>query len=190
MTQPNPFRRDVVVTAQTVDRMEKTIRLLFDRLVLRRTMRMLDCGPDNELRHRIANVLGCRDRYQVDGTGCQDLDDWTLPVSMAGLYDAVFAFDILEHVFSPLLLLQNAKRACKPGGQIFVSTPRRPSFLRFDGHFHEFDDYRWQALVDRAGLRIVGETRFRIRRGWRHSIGLRPLIRHFTERVYFAELHG
>lgn len=40
-----------------------------------------------------------------------------------GTYDAVFAFELIEHLPDPQLLLEAAEAMLKPGGRIYISTP-------------------------------------------------------------------
>lgn len=47
-------------------------------------------------------------------------------------FDAVFAFQVLEHVPQPRAFLLDMVRAAKPGGLIVFSVPCEDSFLRFE----------------------------------------------------------
>ncbi len=56
----------------------------------------------------------------------------TLPehlVAHAASYDAVCAFQVLEHVKAPAVLFAEMVEAAKPGGQIFVGVPHVPSAM-------------------------------------------------------------
>src|SRR5580704_14167647 len=50
-------------------------------------------------------------------------------VEHAGSYDAVCAFQVLEHVKAPAALFAQMVQAAKPGGLIFVGVPHVPSAL-------------------------------------------------------------
>ncbi|MGH6836152.1 MAG: class I SAM-dependent methyltransferase [Methylocella sp.] len=50
-------------------------------------------------------------------------------VERAGFYDAVCAFEVLEHVSAPASLFAQMAQAVKPGGLIFVGVPHVPSAL-------------------------------------------------------------
>ncbi|MGH6849803.1 MAG: class I SAM-dependent methyltransferase [Methylocella sp.] len=50
-------------------------------------------------------------------------------VAHAGSYDAVCAFQVLEHVKAPAALFAQMVQAAKPGGLIFVGVPHVPSAL-------------------------------------------------------------
>jgi len=48
----------------------------------------------------------------------------------AGAYDAVCAFQVLEHVVDPLSFLKACVALLAPGGKLFLGTPNSNSFLR------------------------------------------------------------
>jgi SAM-dependent methyltransferase len=50
-------------------------------------------------------------------------------VTHAGSYDAVCAFQVLEHVKMPASLFAEMVQAAKPGGQLFVGVPHVPSAM-------------------------------------------------------------
>ena len=50
-------------------------------------------------------------------------------IEHAGFYDAVCAFQVLEHVKAPAALFAQMVQAVKPGGLIFVGVPHVPSAL-------------------------------------------------------------
>jgi hypothetical protein len=142
---------------------------------------MLDIGPANDLGMAVKNDLNTAYRC----TGKQDLD--TIPALPNA--DHILIFDILEHLFNPLHLLLLAGKALNPGGHIYVTVPRRPKWLWFEGHFHEFDQYRFQSLLSRAGLRVKAYTKWRMKR---KRFGIRPVIRYFVEytHAYVIEKAG
>jgi SAM-dependent methyltransferase len=47
----------------------------------------------------------------------------------SGVYDAVCAFEVLEHLASPVQLFADMVRAARPGGLVIVSVPHVPSAL-------------------------------------------------------------
>jgi len=47
----------------------------------------------------------------------------------AGAYDAVCAFEVLEHLKSPAAMFADMVRATRPGGLVIVSVPHHPSAL-------------------------------------------------------------
>jgi SAM-dependent methyltransferase len=50
-------------------------------------------------------------------------------VEHTGFYDAVCAFEVLEHVKAPATLFAQMAQAVKPGGLIFVGVPHVPSAM-------------------------------------------------------------
>lgn len=50
-------------------------------------------------------------------------------LAASGSYDAVCAFQVLEHLDAPAIFLQNMVAAAKPGGQIFIGVPHVPSAM-------------------------------------------------------------
>lgn len=126
---------------------------------------ILDCGERNPINDLIEKKFIVKIKNTVG-----DLDVATID----GKYDYVLAFEIIEHLMNPLWLLLQIKNALKPGGTLYLSTPiNKPKFLWRHDHFHEFDEYRLRALVERAGFEIVRNERRRF-----YSItGVRPIIR-------------
>jgi hypothetical protein len=57
---------------------------------------------------------------------------------------------------------------------MYLSTPiNKPKFLWREDHFHEFDEYRLEMLLARAGLVVARKEHCRFYR----VTGIRPLIR-------------
>ena len=126
---------------------------------------VLDCGERNPITDliekrfeaRIANTVG-------------DLD--ILPIT--GKYDYILAFEIIEHLMNPLWFLLQTNQALKPNGTVYLSTPiNKPKFLWRHDHFHEFDEFRLESLIDRAGFEILRKERQRFYK----ITGVRPIIR-------------
>jgi SAM-dependent methyltransferase len=72
------------------------------------------------------------DPHFADGSTAGAVRDETLAqhlVQHAGSYDAVCAFQVLEHVKAPAALFAQMVQAAKPGGLIFVGVPHVPSAL-------------------------------------------------------------
>ena len=53
---------------------------------------------------------------------CHDVDGLGLP-GEGNVWDIVWMGDILEHVFDPLYLLEEARRVLKPEGRVMISVP-------------------------------------------------------------------
>lgn len=177
-----PFRTEQIVNKQTWDRIRKTMALIENHIVANR--RALDYGPDSDMSKALRNYF----HIKVTTTGERDLDDAEDLRSSFGTFDYVFAFEILEHLFNPLMVVQHAHEHLRKDGLLFVTIPSRPCWLRHIYHFHEMDDYRFRHLASRGGFEVVRHERFRMGRNGLKWIGFRPLIRYFCERVSFYEL--
>jgi SAM-dependent methyltransferase len=59
----------------------------------------------------------------------KDLEE--LLITSRGSYDAVCAFQVLEHVSDPLGFLQSTIKLLKPGGKLIIAVPNMDSFLRY-----------------------------------------------------------
>lgn len=125
-----------------------------------------------------ANVLGmklARDFNLEYETTNEDLD---YTVDANGKYDTIFIFEVLEHLMNPLLCLNNVKKYCKENTQIFISVPRQQHLFWNQYHFHEFDKKRFEYLIEKAGLKIIGSSSFIARFDWLFYItGIRPILR-------------
>ena len=121
--------------------------------------------------------------YNVENTNGDDLD--LFPVNHeTENFDAITAFEILEHLISPFQLLKNIK--CK---RLYATVPlnlwyskayRNYNDIR-DSHFHEFEDRQFDWLLQKSGWKIIKKEY------WKNpskKIGFRPLLRNFTNRYY------
>ncbi|MGB5981494.1 MAG: methyltransferase [Nonlabens sp.] len=123
--------------------------------------------------------------YTVMNTQGQDLDDDVEQVrSFQG--DAVTAFEIFEHLVTPYTVLKAI-----PCDKLFVSIPlklwfasayRNKNDIR-DQHYHEFEDWQLDYVLDKAGWKIVDHVKFT---NPVKKIGLRPLLRLITNRYYLV----
>ena len=82
-------------------------------------------------------------------------------------FDYVFCFETLEHVESPIQILDQLERVCKPTGRLFVSIPWVPrtfvhsrdfSIQRGYGHIFEFCRDDFTAMLTHTKLEIMWET--------------------------------
>lgn len=141
---------------------------------------ILDLGADNPF----SSIL--RDQgYRVSNTGF-DLD--REPGKVAGYQaDVCTAFEIFEHLLNPLTVLEKL-----PAERLFASVPLRlwfaPAYRNrtdpWDRHFHEFEDWQFDWLLNHAGWEVVRREK------WTNPVlkpGIRPLLRMFTPRWYIVE---
>ena len=161
---------------------ERRYRLTLDFLAegLPPPARLLDLGAPNPMGRRL-EAAGYRVR-NTEG----DLDE-VPDVLRAADVDAVTAFEILEHLVGPLAVLRALEAP-----RLFATVPLRlwfaPAYRSatdpWDRHFHEFEDWQFDWLLEKAGWRIVR------RATWTNparKLGLRPLLRRITPRYYAVE---
>ena len=121
--------------------------------------------------------------YKVYNTKGEDLDN-NPNIDLPKDVDLVTGFEILEHLVSPYPLLKNlnAKR-------IFLTVPVNLWFAKayrsktdpYDRHYHEFEPWQFDMLLEKAGWKIIKKEL------WKNpsfKLGIRPLLRNFTNRYY------
>ncbi len=141
---------------------------------------ILDLGVDNPF-SGIMKANG----YIVDNTSGEDLD---IDVSTILSSDAevVTAFEIFEHLLSPFTVL-NAIKAKK----LVASVPLRlwfsPAYRSktdpWDRHFHEFEDWQFDWLLEKTGWEIKSGQK------WTNPVkkfGLRPLFTTLYESLLYC----
>lgn len=143
--------------------------------------KILNLGPDNPLSQLLA-----QEGYDITNTETgQDLDI-NFEIVKDQKYEAVIAFEILEHLVSPFPLLKAI--AAK---QLVITVPLALWFSKpywndkdpYDCHYHEFEPKQMKMLLNKAGWNIQKEEK--------HTspikkLGLRPLLRLITPRHYFV----
>jgi hypothetical protein len=123
--------------------------------------------------------------YIVKNTIGEDLDNNQSALQNED-YSVVTAFEIFEHLLNPYTVLQNSK-----ADKILISIPMRLWFSsayrsktdKWDRHYHEFEDWQLDWLLEKTGFKIVDRIKFS------HpvkKIGFRPLLRYFTNRYYLV----
>lgn len=143
--------------------------------------RLLDLGTDNPLAAQL------RQRgYLVLNTAGEDLDDQPGAAGAAAT-DAVTAFEILEHLVNPLGVLKAIRAprlfATVPLALWFARAYRHPTDPR-DRHFHEFEDWQFDWLLEKAGWKTVRAEKWT---SPSFQVGIRPLLRSITPRYYAVE---
>ncbi len=145
-----------------------------------RPTRILDLGTPNALAERM-QAIG----FDVQNTA-GDLDE-TPTIVQGRDVEAVTAFEILEHLVAPF----NVLRAID-APRLFATVPLRLWFAKaycnpsdpWDRHFHEFEDWQFDWLLDRSGWRIVRTEKWV---SYGSVLGVRPLLRRITPRYYAVE---
>ena len=160
-----------------LERFKKTINFL--KRVEPDCKNILDLGVKNKLSEELT-LQG----YNVQSTQGEDLD---LEPEKLRLYtgaEVVTAFEILEHIVSPFVLLKNLpanRLVATVPLSLWFSKPYRNLNDRYDWHYHEFVDWQFDMLLSRAGWDIT------CREKWTaptYQLGIRPLLRFFYPRFY------
>ena len=123
--------------------------------------------------------------YSVINTKGEDVDNDQSALQSEN-YDVFTAFEIFEHLLNPYTVLKNVK-----ADKVLISIPLRlwfsPAYRSktdmWDRHYHEFEDWQLDWLLEKAGYKIVDRVKFT------HpvkKIGFRPLLRWFTPRYYLV----
>jgi hypothetical protein len=144
------------------------------------TNSILDLGVKNPF-SEIMKTEG----YLVENTTGEDLDIDTSTISNSQS-EVVTAFEIFEHLLSPFTVLQSIKSK-----KIVASVPLRlwfsPAYRSktdmWDRHYHEFEDWQFDWLLEKSGWKIID------RQKWTNptkKLGLRPFFRWFTPRYYIV----
>lgn len=140
--------------------------------------KILDLGVENPF-----SAIMKSNNYTVTNTSGEDLDLFP-EVDHANEYDVVTAFEIFEHLLSPFNLLKDIKTnklvATVPLKLWFADAYRSKTDLR-DRHYHEFEDWQFDWLLEKAGWTIKKRAK------WTNpvqKIGFRPLLRTITPRYY------
>ncbi|MDB9712443.1 methyltransferase [Flavobacteriaceae bacterium] len=141
---------------------------------------ILDLGVSNPFSEMME-----QNNYKVSNTNGEDLDiDFcTVKKSNASI---VTAFEIFEHLVAPFNVLNEIK-----ADKLIASVPLKLWFSKayknpkdkWDRHYHEFEDWQFDWLLEKSGWEIVS------RRKWTNptkKIGFRPILRLFYPRYYMV----
>ena len=160
------------------NRYNKTLNFLKKHIQVSSTI--LDLGVYNPL-SRYMQQHG----YQVKNTSGEDLDEDQSSL-INSKQEVVTAFEILEHLLSPYQVLKSIKAE-----KLVVSVPLRlwfsPAYRSkkdlWDRHYHEFEDWQLDWLLEKTGWKIIASEK------WTNpssSLGIRTLFRYFTYRYYIV----
>ena len=159
-------------------RFKHTLAFLQQHITTSETI--LDLGVENPF-SRIMIENG----FTVKNTSGEDLDKDQSSLQNE-CYTVFTAFEIFEHLLNPFTILENVK-----SDKLFISIPLRLWFApayrsktdMWDRHYHEFEDWQLDWLLEKTGWKIIAREKFT------HpvkKIGFRPLMRYFTPRYYIV----
>lgn len=141
---------------------------------------ILDLGVENPF----TEIMQSRG-YSVENTQGEDLDLDTTKIENSTA-DVVTAFEIFEHLLSPFTVLRSIqanKLVASVPLKLWFSPAYRSKIDMRDRHFHEFEDWQFDWLLEKAGWNIVD------RKKWTNptnKLGIRPILRWFTPRYYIV----
>ena len=141
---------------------------------------ILDLGVENPF-SKIMKEAG----FLVQNTAGEDLDINQNSLQTANT-NVTTAFEIFEHLLNPYTILKEIKSE-----KIFISIPMRlwfsPAYRSktdmWDRHYHEFEDWQFDWLLEKTGWKIID------RQKWTNPVkkfGIRPFLRLFTNRYYIV----
>lgn len=159
-------------------RYRHTLRFLNE--VISKEEKILDLGVPNPFSEILRN-----EGFDVTNTTGEDLDLETDSVKNED-FDVVTAFEIFEHLVSPFNVLNDIKAkklvTSVPLKLWFASAYRSKTDI-WDRHYHEFEDWQFDWLLDKAGWHIVKREKFT---NPVKKIGIRPFLRRITPRYYLV----
>ena len=139
---------------------------------------VLDLGVENPFTKILKD-----NAFVVENTKGEDLDFDTATIKNSDA-TVVTAFEIFEHLLNPFTVLQSIK-----ADKLVISVPLRLWFSSayrnktdtWDRHYHEFEDWQLDWLLEKTGWKIID------RQKWTNptkKLGIRPILRWFTPRYY------
>ena len=141
---------------------------------------ILDLGVENPLSSLIRD-----NGYRVENTSGEDLDIDRSKIINSNA-EVVTAFEVFEHLLDPYNVLKDIKAkklvASVPLRLWFASAYKNDDDDR-DRHFHEFEDWQFKWLLNKAGWKIIDYKKFT---NPVKKIGIRPFLRLLTPRYYLV----
>ena len=159
-------------------RFHNTLAFLKKHIATQETI--LDLGVENPF-----SKIMIQNGYKVTNTLGEDLDENQESLASSDT-NVTTAFEIFEHLLNPYTILKEIK-----SDKLFISIPMRLWFSaayrsktdKWDRHYHEFEDWQLDWLLEKTGWKIID------RQKWTNPVkkfGIRPLLRLFTNRYYIV----
>ncbi len=123
--------------------------------------------------------------YTVKNTLGEDLDVDISDVISSNA-DVVTAFEIFEHMLAPFVVLKAIKAPRLVASvplRLWFSSAYRSKIDPWDRHYHEFEDWQFDWLLEKAGWEIKDRQKWTNPVG---KVGIRPFLRRFTPRYYIV----
>jgi hypothetical protein len=159
-------------------RFKHTLEFLKKHISISETI--LDLGVENPF-----SKIMIQEGFQVNNTTGEDLDENQKSLKESNA-KVTTAFEIFEHLLNPYTILKEIK-----SDKLFISIPMRlwfsPAYrsktdMR-DRHYHEFEDWQLDWLLEKTGWKIIDSQK------WTNPVkkfGIRPFLRRFTNRYYIV----
>ncbi|UUC46920.1 class I SAM-dependent methyltransferase [Flavobacterium cerinum] len=141
---------------------------------------ILDLGVENPF-----STIMKENGYTVTNTKGEDLDIDQSALSQ-NKYQVTTAFEIFEHLLNPYTVLQHIqsdKLVLSIPMRLWFSPAYRSKTDMWDRHYHEFEDWQLDWLLEKAGWKILDRQKFT---NPVKQFGIRPLLRRFTPRYYIV----
>lgn len=141
---------------------------------------ILDLGVSNPF-----SEIMTKEGYKVENTNGEDLDINFETVQNSSS-EVVTAFEIFEHLLAPFNVLRKIKADKLVASiplKLWFSPAYRSKTDKWDRHYHEFEDWQFDWLLEKSGWEIKD------RKKWTNPVkklGVRPLLRSFTPRYYIV----
>jgi len=142
--------------------------------------KILDLGITNPF----SEILQ-KEGYSVTNTTGEDLDTETSIVK-TDEFDVVTAFQIFEHMVAPFNVLKDIKATKLVTSiplKLWFASAYRSKTDKWDRHYHEFEDWQFDWLLEKSGWEIKKSIQFT---SPVNTIGIRPILRRFTPRFYLV----
>jgi len=141
---------------------------------------ILDLGVKNPF-----SDIMIKEGYDVTNTTGEDLDEDRSAIKNSDA-NVVTAFEIFEHLLSPYEVLKSIKAeklVISIPLKLWFSSAYRSKTDPWDRHYHEFEDWQFDWLLEKSGWQIKDSMK------WTNptkKIGIRPILRYFTNRYYLV----
>lgn len=124
--------------------------------------------------------------YEVHNTQGEDLDLQPEVVKQFEGIEFVTALEICEHLINPMGVLLEL-----PCDKLIASIPLSLWFAKayrsktdlWDRHFHEFEDWQFDWLLEKSGWKVIASEKWTAPTG---KLGIRPFLRKITPRYYIV----